>query len=61
MLCNTGANYDYNGNHVTIYKCIKLTYFYILNLKYIYIYFNKNNKRKNIQKAGISKRWHKFV
>lgn len=25
MLHERGAGYHYNGNHITIYKCIKLT------------------------------------
>ena len=26
MWCDRGDNYHYNDNHITIYKCIKLTY-----------------------------------
>lgn len=54
MKYNKGANYDYNGNHITLCRHIKLI-LYTLNLYNVMcqIYYNKINK--SIQESGVDR------
>ena len=48
MSCDRGTNFCYNDNHITIYKCIKLTCctFYIYSV-ICQIYLNKKKTERN--------------
>lgn len=50
IICDRGVNYNYNDNHITIYKSIKSV---CVHLKFLQCCMSKIFQLKNYNKTGI--------